>query len=510
MKPYNIAVYIRLSMADEDTGRSKAESDSVVNQRSLIGRFLDCHDELSKAPRTEFCDDGYTGTNTNRPAFTDMMNRVKRGEFNLICVKDFSRFSRDYIEIGDCLECLFPFLGVRFISVNDNYDSDAYKGTTGGLDIVMRNIVYAAYSRDLSVKTTSAKVQLMKQGKYVGGYAPYGYVIHPTVRNKLVVDPEPAQVIRRIFRMAIDGMVSAEIARTLNGEQIPTPAQYFIARHPDTNKFSRGSDKPIWTHAMIHKILNKLAYTGAAVGHERKIASPLSRHTKLQPIEDRIIVEGVNEPIVSREEYDMVQSMLKKRPRGKVTQNIYPLKSLVRCGSCGRMMTRRKNSDSIYCAYETYDPNSELIGVHYSVDELESYVLKEIRGRMPICKPVSVTKQTDTRKQTRTLTELQSETEKLKSQKLKLYERYASGEISKEAYLVDKQDFDEKLAANEAASAELERYVSELEANTVPLSSERSLNPNAADVLTYDLAHDFIKAVYVYSDHTKIEWKNGV
>ena len=110
-----------------------------------------------------------------------MMNRVKKGEFNLICVKDFSRFSRDYIEIGDSLECQFPFLGVRFISVNDNYDSDNYVGTTGGLDVVMRNIVYAAYSKDLPMKTTTAKIQLMKQGKFVGGYAPYGYVLHPTI-----------------------------------------------------------------------------------------------------------------------------------------------------------------------------------------------------------------------------------------------------------------------------------------------------------------------------------------
>ena len=121
-----------------------------------------------------------------------MMEKVKRGEINLICVKDFSLFSRDYIETGNYLECTFPFMDVRFISINDGYDSDDYKGTTGGLEVVMRSIIYAAYSKDLSVKTTSAKIQMMKQGKYVGGYAPYGYVLHPTIRNKLAVDPEAA------------------------------------------------------------------------------------------------------------------------------------------------------------------------------------------------------------------------------------------------------------------------------------------------------------------------------
>ena len=117
-KEYNIGIYIRLSMADEDTGYgSKAESDSIGNQRMLINRFLDNHPDLSHCQRSEFADDGYTGTNFHRPQFTQMMEKVKRGEIDLICVKDFSRFSRDYIETGNYLECTFPFMGVRFISI---------------------------------------------------------------------------------------------------------------------------------------------------------------------------------------------------------------------------------------------------------------------------------------------------------------------------------------------------------------------------------------------------------
>lgn len=172
-------------MADEDTGSgSKAESDSIGHQRMLINHYLDNHPTLSKYPRLEFADDGYTGTNFHRPQFSAMMEKVRHGEINLICVKDFSRFSRDYIETGNYLECTFPFMGVRFISINDGYDSDDYKGTTGGLEVVMRSIIYAAYSKDLSVKTTTAKIQMMKQGKYVGGYAPYGYVLHAHTGRK--------------------------------------------------------------------------------------------------------------------------------------------------------------------------------------------------------------------------------------------------------------------------------------------------------------------------------------
>ena len=260
-KDYTIGIYIRLSMADEDTGNgSKAESDSIGNQRMLINRYLDNHPTLSKYPRLEFADDGYTGTNFHRPQFSAMMEKVRHGEINLICVKDFSRFSRDYIETGNYLECTFPFMGVRFISINDGYDSDDYKGTTGGLEVVMRSIIYAAYSKDLSVKTTTAKIQMMKQGKYVGGYAPYGYVLHPEIRNKLKLDPEAAEVVRRVFNEALKGRNTSQIALSLNDDNIPTPGQYFKGKHPDKKKYSRMSEKISWTASMVYKILTSYVY----------------------------------------------------------------------------------------------------------------------------------------------------------------------------------------------------------------------------------------------------------
>ncbi len=319
-KDYTIGIYIRLSMADEDTGYgSKAESDSIGNQRMLINRYLDKHPMLSKYPRLEFADDGYTGTNFHRPQFSAMMEKVRHGEINLICVKDFSRFSRDYIETGNYLECTFPFMGVRFISINDGYDSDDYKGTTGGLEVVMRSIIYAAYSKDLSVKTTTAKIQMMKQGKYVGGYAPYGYVLHPEIRNKLKLDPEAAEVVRRVFNEALKGRNTSQIALGLNDDNIPTPGQYFKGKHPDKKKYSCMSEKISWTASMVYKILTSYVYTGATVGHKRKSGGVGSRKTISQKKEDWIIVEGMHEAIVSKEEFELAQAVIRggeKNPKG--------------------------------------------------------------------------------------------------------------------------------------------------------------------------------------------------
>ena len=242
MENTRIAIYIRLSMADEETGKGKSESNSIINQRNLIHRFLDNHRELSAYPRTEFVDDGFTGTNTDRPAFQKMVEAIREGKFSICITKDFSRFSRDYIEMGDYLECLFPFLGVRYISINDGYDSDEYKGTTGGVDVVMRAIVYDAYSKDLSVKAKTGKMQGMKKGHRMG-MPSYGYMPDPDKRAKNVIDPEAAAVVRRIFEAAMKGMGTGEIAKMLNDDGVPAPSAYYRSKYPESRKFGSVSGK---------------------------------------------------------------------------------------------------------------------------------------------------------------------------------------------------------------------------------------------------------------------------
>ena len=525
VKDYTIGIYIRLSMADEDTGNgSKAESDSIGNQRMLINRYLDNHPTLSKYPRLEFADDGYTGTNFHRPQFAAMMEKVRHGEINLICVKDFSRFSRDYIETGNYLECTFPFMGVRFISINDGYDSDDYKGTTGGLEVVMRSIIYAAYSKDLSVKTTTAKIQMMKQGKYVGGYAPYGYVLHPEIRNKLKLDPEAAEVVRRVFDEALEGRNTSQIALGLNDDNIPTPGQYFKGKHPDKKKFSYMSDKISWTASMVYKIIINYVYTGATVGRRQKSSGVGSRKRIRLEQEDWIVVEGMHEAIVSKEEFELAQAVIRggvKKP--KRNTHYYPLKGLVCCGNCKRALTRRKNrnvSGYFYqCTHSTNDRDTECpVGERYSEAWLENAAYNAIGQMLSLAEKKAVKNHEISKRRKSAISEcadtirnLQKQSEQLKAVKLRLYEKYTSGSIAKAEYLKRKAEADAKMAENEEAIRKGHERMQELDSEH-PCSDERldavlgEYQKNEG--LTYELAHALIDAIYVHGqDSVEIVWK---
>ena len=525
VKDYTIGIYIRLSMADEDTGNgSKAESDSIGNQRMLINRYLDNHPTLFEYPRLEFADDGYTGTNFHRPQFAAMMEKVRHGEINLICVKDFSRFSRDYIETGNYLECTFPFMGVRFISINDGYDSDDYKGTTGGLEVVMRSIIYAAYSKDLSVKTTTAKIQMMKQGKYVGGYAPYGYVLHPEIRNKLKLDPEAAEVVRRVFDEALEGRNTSQIALGLNDDNIPTPGQYFKGKHPDKKKFSYMSDKISWTASMVYKIIINYVYTGATVGRRQKSSGVGSRKRIRLEQEDWIVVEGMHEAIVSKEEFELAQAVIRggvKKP--KRNPHYYPLKGLVCCGNCKRALTRRKNRNVrgyfYQCTHSTNDRDTECpVGERYSEAWLENAAYNAIGQMLSLAEKKAVKNHEISKRRKSAISEcadtirnLQKQSEQLNAVKLRLYEKYTSGSIAKSEYLKRKAEADAKMAENEEAIRKGHERMQELDSEH-PCSDERldavlgEYQKNEG--LTYELAHALIDAIYVHGqDSVEIVWK---
>lgn len=521
MKEPKIAIYIRLSMADEDTGKSKKESNSIVNQRNFIHRFLDNHAELSKSPQTEFVDDGFSGTNTDRPAFQDMIRQIREGRFNVCITKDFSRFSRDYIEIGDYLECVFPFLRVRYISINDGYDSNEYKGTTGGLEMVMQNIVYAAYSKDLSIKGVTGKIQSWKKGRRAGGAPAYGYMADPCQKAMDIIDPEAAAVVRKIFDLAIGGMKVGRIAQTLNNEKILTPSAYYQMKHPESKKYCNLSEIKRWDYTSVQKILKRYTYTGASVGHLTKLVVPCSKSSVRVKKEDQIIIPGMHEAIVTEEEYEAAQKVIKKTGNTQPAQTVYPLKSLVFCGNCGRHMTKIKSAGipRFKCTHGRHDRGSICNKVSSLLEEeLEKIVFeaiqsmirlvddKQIRPKLSQAKKKAVIQSNQ-----QSVTVLQGRVETLKREKLKIYEKYCVGELDKGTYISEKRKLDGEIAESEKSiqmnkeeSGKLAGAASETDSE---LETAISLYKKE-DHLTSDMVRAFIEKIIVYQEEKiGIKWR---
>ena len=518
MDDYRVGIYIRLSLADEDTGNGKTESDSIGSQRELIHQFLNRHPQLKAAPRFEFVDDGYTGTNTNRPQFQALMKELRTGAINVLVTKDFSRCHRDYTQMGNYLECVFPFLGVRYISVNDGYDSDDYKGVTSGMDVVLRNIIYEAYSKDLSVKTTTAKIIMMKQGKYIGSFAPYGFRFHPTERNRLAIDEESAAVVRRIFELTLQGYGSSAIARLLNGVGVPTPGAYFRMKHPGSNRFRKAADKNGWTAAAVLNILHQYEYTGALVGRKRYKTSLHEKRTVPQDKADWIIYEGAHDAIISKEDFDRVQDIIRQRPRrASGAPQKYPLKGLLKCGNCHRTLSRFHSTAGYYyrCTKSRTDAASGCPeGKLFTEKEIEGIVFRAITQILAMCQERKRQKSSlmQTRKEriaacVAELQNLEKQQERHKQEKLRTYENYRSGALTKERYLKQRAEIDSRISAVQVQRDDQERLLAELERLAFQDKAQEEdvfLSYAGASELTAELARTFIKEILV-SSPTEIE-----
>ena len=335
-KVWNTCGYVRLSREDGDKG----ESNSVTGQKDLIRDYFSRHPELRECGMK--VDDGYTGSNFDRPAFQEMMAEVKAGKINCIVVKDLSRFGREHLDAGEYIEKIFPFLGVRFIAINDHYDSLHSNAESDELMIPFKNLINEAYCRDTSIKIRSQLEIKRNRGDFIGSFAVFGYRKDPADRHRLLVDDYAAEVVRDIFAWKLDGLSAGDIAARLSSAGIPTPMDYKQSQGMNYSTSFRIKEKSEWSAGMILRILKNPVYTG--VLEQGRVTTPSYRVKRLvnKPREEWAVVENCHEAIINYYDFESVQKALALDARTTESGKAVDLFSgMVNCGECGGAMIKK-------------------------------------------------------------------------------------------------------------------------------------------------------------------------
>jgi len=335
-KIWNTTLYLRLSRDDGD----KEESNSITGQRELLRDYLTQHPELREyAVRV---DDGWSGSTFERPSFQAMIEDVKAGRTDCIVVKDLSRFGRNYLDAGEYIEKIFPFLGVRFIAVNDNYDSLGDKKASDDLIIPFKNLINEAYCRDISVKIRSQLEVKRKSGQYIGSFATFGYMKDEQNKNKLVVDQYAADIVRDIFKWKLEGVSPQDIAEGLNKIGVLSPMEYKRSLGMKYTTTFKTNAKALWSASAVLRILKNPVYTGVLV--QGKETTPSYKvHKRITKAESEwTVITDSHEAIISQIDFDSVQKVLKLDTRRSPDEEAVQLFSgMVFCGDCGASMVRK-------------------------------------------------------------------------------------------------------------------------------------------------------------------------
>ncbi len=470
---WRAALYVRLSV--EDNGK---DADSIENQTELLEAYVAGCPHLSRAEL--FIDNGYTGTNFQRPEFNRMMESVQSGVIDCIVVKDLSRLGRNYIETSQFIEKICPFYGLRFIAVNDGFDT-ATVTDEAQLSMALSNIVNDYYAKDISRKVTTALQAKMEQGDYIGNYAPHGYRKDPENKNHLVIDPETAPVIQQIFQWRSEGVSYMGINRRLNDAGIPSPGQYRLEHGIETNNNRKGH--PIlWNKHMVTEILKNIVYIGhlAQKKGSQCLYGGIPYHITNK--DEWIVVENTHEPIISRELLEAVQKINQesaarsKANSGKYAhlpkeKNMFGKK--LTCAECGAVMKLHRSfstkRDKVYFTFKcpTYAEHGTkgCLDVKKRKADLDAAVFSFIKAQMAIFIDMESTLRrllavrTGSFEQGYAQSKRRSLRQKLDNKKSvlsRLYVDYKEGLLSRQDYLFTREGIDSDICALEAELAEQE------------------------------------------------------
>ena len=448
-RTYKVGLYLRLSKEDGD----KEESNSIESQRNILMRFLNDSDDMEYID--EYVDDGYTGTNFNRPGFQKMFADLERGIIDCIIVKDLSRFGRNYLDVGRYVQQIFPRMNIRFIAINDNVDTkNEYEN---GFDMMLpiKNVFNESYSRDISRKVQSSFKAMQYAGLFTGAYCSYGYVKNPADKHKLVIDPYAAVVVKKIFNWYISGMGQRGIAAKLNEEKIVCPAEY---KRQNGEKYRNSKQLPTttyWTYSTVHRVLKNGMYKGCMV--QNKSVRRMREKAKARSETEWIVVEGTHEAIIDPETFDRVQELLKQRMKSmdfETNPSIFV--GFLKCGDCGRAMVKRsymQKNGKRRCFYTcgAYVRSGSPICSNHNINHevLEKVILDDLNKVISkisdlkdlVEKNERMSKQQNLPLGKRELERIVAQLEKVLRLKREAYADYKENLISKEEYIALREEY---------------------------------------------------------------------
>ena len=371
-KIYNVGLYIRLSREDDD---KISESESITNQKSLLLQYVK---ENNLRVYDIYIDDGYSGTNFDRPGFNRLLKDIELGKINMVITKDMSRLGRDYIGTGNFIEKYFPEHNVRYIAVTDNIDTflDSSNNDIAPFKAIMNDM----YAKDISKKIKSSLKAKMKEGKWVGGRTPFGYDQDKNDKNHLVINEEQANIVKRIFNMCMSGLSFYKIARDLTNEGIKTPAQYYNFEWKSHYNLKYGQ----WHPKTIRDILTNRMYIGDLVQNRRSKVNYKVKKIIKNNTNDYIVVENTHEAIIDKELFYEVQARIPKNVGRNEKKENHLLDGLLYCGDCGHRISitsRRKKDNRCYtiCNYYRTYMKQRLCTTHSNnYDKLEKIIINSL------------------------------------------------------------------------------------------------------------------------------------
>ena len=481
---YKAALYCRLSVDDGNFGGSV----SIETQKILLEQYCKDH----KITDYKFyCDDGCSGTNFDRPSFKKMLSDIDEGKINLVIVKDLSRFGRNYVEAGMYVQ-RFTDSNIRFIAADDNYDSLV---NSDDLLFPIKNVVNEMYARDVSKKTKAAKKAKARDGQFIGSKAPFGYKIDPNDRHHLIVDEPAAQVVKRIFRLASEGVGYNKMAKIFREEKVLTPIAYFNLNNPDYFKSDYWRKEFDWHVTSIRAILNNEVYLGKLVYGKQRNKSMKSKEKVRNPKEDWIVVENCHEPIITQELWDTVHKILNAKHRPAKAGEVQMFAGLLYCSDCGHCLTysqKQRKDGSYHGAYSCWmykTHGKEYCASHYiTFDTIYELVLIDIQRNLfqyrkntdKFKSILSRKYQSDSQKQAEQITleyeQKQKRCEELDKIISRLYEDNVLGRIGDERYESMSQSY-------ELEQAEIRRLLPELKSQINELKKQSDCADNFINVI---------------------------